>query len=196
MAIVKPTPKDQRSVSLNRTIKLPRNRYSLRITEEAFKMSAKNNAPMIVLSFEFVAPDTFVNPVDGSIVNIAGCKLKDKYITLQSKSDGVVDEKKSATCFNMYSDLRDLLGVPIGDDGIDIENPPKSMEGLIIDAVCDGEEFATRMDPTPEQRKRGEMGAIIKDANGRELKSYTAVVVEILGLADPSIANVGGKSSF
>lgn len=189
MAIVKPTPADKREVNLSLKIKLPRNRYTLRIKNEEFKMSAGGN-PMIVLSTEFVAPDK-ITAGDGSTVNIAGQELNKHYITLRvkDKSTGEIDVKKSQAAFDRYADLRASLGVPVPDEGIDIENPDKVLQGKIIDAICDGEEYAQRQDPTPEQKAKGEMGSVIRDAQGNELKGYRSIIVSILGEGDSSVGN-------
>jgi hypothetical protein len=186
--IVKPTSKENRELNLNPKIKLPRDRYSLRIKDEEVSVSKKGNS-MQVLTFEFVSPDTFINPVDGSTVNIGGVEINKKYyVPLQSKNDdGTVDEKKSQEAFDRYSDLRTKLGVPVDPDaGVDVENPPSVFKGLVIDAICDAEEVARRKDATPEQRAKKQLGEIIKDASGQPVRAYFTNVVEILGLADSS----------
>jgi len=194
MAVMKPTPADKREVNLNPRIRLPRNRYTVRIKEETFKMSnakgdGEGNNPMIVLTAELVAPDTFIAN-DGSTVNIAGVELQKQYITLRVNGPGgVVDAKKSQEAFDRYADLRTLLGVPIGDEGVDVDNPPKVFVGKVVDAICEGEESVQRTDPTPEQMKKGELGSPIKDASGKELKSYRPKITAILGLADASVAS-------
>ncbi len=184
MGTMLPTPKDKRATGLNKRIKLPRNRYTIRIVEEKFEISKAGN-PMLVLTPEIVAPDTFTNPVDGSTVNISGTKLKPVYVTLAVAGD----DKKSQAMFDRYSDLRDKAGKPIDKDvGVDVNNPPKALEGVLFDAMCDGKEYTQNQDPTPAQAAKGERGAPILDADGKPMKGYSCEVVEILGPADPSIA--------
>lgn len=186
------TPKDKREVNLNKNIKLPRNMYSLRIKQEEFKISSKDN-PMIVLTYEFIAPETFVNPVDNSIVNIAGVEVHQKrYITLSVKDDA----EKSQKMFDQYSDLRDQLGKPIGpDEDVDINNPPKVFEGLVIDAICDGVEYVQRKDPTPAQKAKGEPGDPIL-VDGKQVKAYLTEVKEILGLSNAATANAAANRPY
>lgn len=181
--IYKPTPSDQKEVTLNKTIKLPRQRYGLRVKEETFAVSKQGNN-MIVLTLEIVSPEFFTNPVDGSKVSIAGCELRKHYLTLNVKDDA----KKSQNMFDNYSKLCDKLGKPIGEEGLDIDNPPKRFEGMIVDAICDGKEYVQRTDPTPEQKKNNELGDPIKDAKGKDIVAYSAELVEILGPADESVA--------
>jgi hypothetical protein len=179
-AIFKSTPKDKREVTLNPSIKLPRDRYTVRIKEESFEISKASGNPMIVLTCELVSPDSFVNPVDGGKVNIGGVELAKKYVVLSSKKG----EAEAQANFDRYADMRDKLGVPIGDEGVDINNPPKVFVGKVIDAICDGEEFIQRKDPTPDQRAKGEQGNPITDTAGNQIKSYKPIIVNILGLAD------------
>ena len=54
--------------------------------------------------------------------------------------------------------------------------------------------MARYKDPTPEQRAKNEMGDIIKDANGKEIKSYFPYIVEILGLSQDESAIDSAKS--
>lgn len=187
--LMKPTPADKRELNLNPKIKLPKERYTLRIKDEEFQMSKAGN-PMLVLSFEFMAPDVFTH-WDGSKVNIAGVELNKKmYMTLRVTDDKTkeVDPVATQKAFDRYCDLLGRLGKEIPAEGIDVENPPKLLKGTIIDAICDAEEFAQRKDPTPEQKAQGKLGDIIKDANGKEIKAYFTNVVDILGLGDASVA--------
>ena len=185
---MKPTPADKREVNLHSKIKLPKDRYTLRIKDEEFKMSAAGN-PMIILTPEFVSPDSFV-AADGSTVNIAGVELNKEYITLRTKDKetGEVDLVKSQKMFDRYADLRAKLGVPIDDEGVDIENPPKVFKGLVISAICDSEESAQRKEPTVEQRSKGQLGDILKDDDGNEIKFFRSKVVTILGLGSANVA--------
>jgi len=189
MAIMKPTPADQKETNLNGKIKLAKDNYGIRFKDEEFKMSSTGN-PMIVLTSEFVYPESFTAP-DGSKVNIAGVELRKHYIVLRvkDKETGEIDAKKSQDAFNRYCDLRKALGIPVDEqEGIDIENPPKVFKGLVADAICDGEEYVQRKEPTPEQRSKGQLGDIIKDSNGNEIKSYSPVIVSILGAGNTSLA--------
>lgn len=192
--IYKQSAPETREVNLNATIKLPRERYTIRVKEEKFEISKNSGNPMIVLTSELAAPSS-IKLFDGTTVNIAGVELQKQYITLRAKDEkGEVDLKKSQSLFDRYAELRALCNVPVGDEGVDIENPPKAFEGLVLDAICDGEELVMRKDPTPEQKARKEMGDPIKDANGKPIISYRAYVVKILGSADPEIARSIGEN--
>lgn len=190
--IVKPTPKDKRETNLNPSIELPRDRYAVRIKEETFEISKRSGNPMIVLTPELVSPDSFVNPVDGSKVNIAGVELKKMYLTLSSKEG----PEKSQKCFDMYSDMRDKFGEPIGEEGVDINNPPKTFKGKVVDAICASEEFIQRKNPTADQVAKGQPGDPILDQNGNQIKSYFAYVVNVLGLANGDAVAAAGNRPY
>lgn len=194
--IMKPTPQDKRELNLNTKIKLPKDRYGLRIKDEEFKFSKSGN-PMVVLTFEFVSPDTFTN-FDGSVVNIAGVEVVSKmYLTLRIKDDnGNIDEKSSQKAFDRYCDIRNRLDVPVGDEGVDIENPPKVFKGLVIDAIVDTEEATQRKEATPEQKAQGKLGDEIKDNEGKPIRAYFTKVIEILGRADSSVANTSENRPY
>lgn len=175
--IVKAIAPDKIELNLNSRIKLPRDRYALRIKDEEFKVSANGN-PMIVLTYEFIAPDFVLGP-NGEKVNIAGVELRPMYLTLASKED----KEKSDNLFKRYSDLRALLGVPVPDEGVDIDNPPKVFKGLTVQAICDSKEYAQRKDPTPEQRAKKEPGDKILDEDDKEIKGFNHEVIEVIGLS-------------
>lgn len=201
--IVKPTPKESRESNLNPKIRLPRQRYSCRFTEETFEISKQKpdgsgNNPMVVLSSEIVAPDTINSPDDGSRINVAGATLKKQYLTLRvKKSDGTIDEKKSQDAFDRYSKIRELLGIPVDEnEGIDVENPPKVFKGIVYDAILDSDTVVQRASPTPEQRAKGQPGDEIKGADNRSLSIYFPYVVDILGLADAEATAKGNSRPF
>jgi hypothetical protein len=191
-SVFKPTPKDKREVTLNKDVKLPRERYAVRIIEEKFEVSKTSGNPMIVLTGEIVAPETFVNPADGTAITISGVKLRPKYVVLSSNES----PEKAQANFDRYSDLREKLGVPIGEEGVDINNPPKVFEGLIIDAICSGKEYSPRKDPTPEQRAKKQMGSPINGPDGKPIVSYMSEIDEIRGLADEQILATASNKPF
>lgn len=190
MAILKATPESEREVGLTGRMKLPKERYAVRILEEEFKISNNSGNPMIVLVGEIVAPDSFKDPVTGATVNIHGTELDDFYLVLSD----VKDAKKAQANFNRYADTRKRVGNPVPEEGIDVDNPPTDVfKGLILDCICDSEEQMQRKDPTPEQKAKKEMGDPLLDAQGKKMMYYRHKIKEILGLADPSI---GGKSPY
>lgn len=202
--IVKPTPTEQREKNLNIKTKLPRDRYAVRFISEEFEISkikadtGLGGNPMIVLKGEIVAPDVIKNPVDGSLLNIAGTELKPQYFSLRVRNkDGTQNEESSKKAFDRYSDLRTLLGVPIDEnEGIDVENPPKVFKGIVADCVCDSQVVSQRKDPTPEQRAKNQLGDVIKDASGKELNLYFPYIVDILGLADASAVSSAANKPY
>lgn len=183
--IVKPTPKDKRETNLNPSIELPRDRYAVRIKEETFEISKSKGNPMVVLIPEIVSPDHIINPVDGGRVNIAGVELKKMYLTLSSKEGS----DKSQKCIDMYCDIREKFGEPVGEDGVDINNPPKVFKGKVVDCICGSEEFIQRKKPTAEQLAKNQPGDPILDQNGNQIKSYFPCVMS------PYSANVLGLSN-
>lgn len=197
--IMKAQASSDRELNLNPKIRLPKNRYALRIKEEEFKLSNSKGAkggnnPMLVLTFEYVAPDS-IQGNQGERINIAGVEINQKkYMVLSVKDEetGEVDPERSQKAFNQYGDLCNLLGVDIS-EGVDIENPPKKLKGLVVDAIVESEEYEQRMDPTPEQAKAGKKGELIKDADGSPIKAYFTKVVDIRGLGDQSL---GKKLAF
>lgn len=193
--LMKPTPRDQRQLNLTPQIKLPKDRYTLRIKDEEFKISgAKDegagNNPMLVLKFEFIAPDSFKGP-NNETVNIAGIEVvKAMYLVLSVNGPGgVKDEEKSQKAFDRYCDLLTKLGIEVPAEGIDVNNPPRLLKGKIVDAICDAEEFEQRKDQTPEQKAQGKPGDLITDSEGKPIKAYFTNVVTILGLGDASLAS-------
>jgi hypothetical protein len=149
---------------------------------------------MQTLKSEIVGPDVVMNPIDGSKLSVSGATIKDYYVVLGNPND----PKKAQESFNRYCELRAKVGKPLPEgEGIDIENPPKIFSGLILDAILVADEYAQREDPTPEQRAKGELGAIIKDQDGNEIKSYNIAIAEILGLANVAVAGaIANKKPF
>lgn len=192
MAIVKPTAPENREVSLSKDIKLPRERYTIRFKEVVYGPSSKGNF-MFTITPEIVFPDTFIAP-NGSTVNIGGKELKKMYITIKLKNLETQqwDDEATQEAINRFFDQLDKWGVDTSElrnSGVDTDNmDTKLIKGLVLDAICDGEEYAQRKDPTPEQRAKKQLGDIIKDANGREIKAYFPYVVDVLGAGDATVA--------
>ena len=189
--VYKATAQDKRVVELNKDIQLPKDRYTIRVKDVEYGPSSKGNF-MFTWTPELVWPDTFVAG-NGTIVSIAGKDLKKQYIALKIKNPetGQWDMEATQKAVDRYFDQLDKWGVDtteMRESGIDLNNPPKVIKGLVLDAICGSDEYVRRKDPTPEQKAQNKQGDIIKGADGKEIKSYTAVVYEILGPGDSSVA--------
>lgn len=182
MALIKPTPKEQRTSQLNASKQLPRNSYAIRFLEETHSPSRSTGNPMVTLNAEIVHPETIVSPFTGETLEIAGAKLKPVYLSLQSKKeDGTIDTKATQEAINRYTDYMSKCGLSVPEEGIDPENPVMGFKGLVVDAILDSEEFVQRATPTPEQRAAGQPGDEIKGPDNQSLKSYKPFISMILG---------------
>lgn len=160
--------------------RLPRNRYTVQCNEETFEISKSSGNPMIVRTWEVVQPESV--KIGGVDKIIAGVEVK-QYLSLKSSNeDGSRDDAKSDKALARLRDENENLGIPTA--VIDDENPELKCKGIVADAILSAEEYAQRLDPTPEQLAKGQkFGDPIKDANGKEVKGWRVKLDQILGLS-------------
>lgn len=168
--------------SWTRTMPFPRDKYQIRCTSEEFGVSSGDN-PMITREFEILSPDTV--PLGDRMVSVGGktvmqwrvCKVRD------DKNPKEWDLVKSDKAFGQLRDELLLAGWD-PDEDIDDENPPLFFKDKVFDAILYGKEDVSRRAPTPEQLKKGQkFGDAIKDANGKEIRTYQIQIDQILGLS-------------
>lgn len=191
MAILKPTPQDQRTTVLNASKQLPRNRYAIRFIEQKFAPASSGN-PMITLVAEIVSPETIKSPFTGETLEIAGSKCKPVWMVTGIKdpeNPGKFLTKDTQEAVDRVADFRIRCGLPVPEEGIDYENPPLDFKGVVVDAILDSEEFVQRATPTPEQKAAGKPGDPILDNDGKEMKSHKPFISQILGKSNADVSN-------
>jgi len=132
-------------------VRLPRDSYKLRITEEpVFKMS-KNGNPMLLFKLELVEPP--IKKIDGEDRKIAGLEFNDNCM-LTEKGAFKLEQLHKAAKLQPPSelDVDDSTGLPIG----------ISYTGLEVWAICNSEEAV-------QKNESGE--PIMNPASGEPLKS-------------------------
>lgn len=156
----------------------PKDNYTLRCLEEEFSPSKSTGNPMVTREWEIVCP----NPVeiDGRQIDIDGLK-----ITQRTMVGNLQDEQKDAKAFGRFSEELKVLGFE-GED-IDTENPPLIAKGKVVYAIVYGKEDVSRKSPTPEQKKKGQLGDPIKGPDGKDIKTYQLNIETILGLSTTEI---------
>ena len=161
--------------SWNNKMPFPRERYQIRCVLEEFGLSSGDN-PMITREFEILSPDTV--PLGDRTVSVGGRTVM-QWRVVKVKDDAAKSDKS-------FGQLRDELlmaGYP-HDGEVDDENPPLYFKDKVFDAILYGKEDVSRRAPTPEQIKKGsKVGDPIKDANGKEIKTYQIQIDQILGLS-------------
>ena len=150
--------------------RIPRDRYTFRCVAETLEISKTSQQPMLKHEWELVKPEV-ITTADGKL-EIAGAKTT-TYTSLTEKNIGRVAE------------FYEKIGKPQAE--INTENPPLLAEGLIVDAVAASEESAARKDPTPEQQAKGQLGDIIKDGLGKEVKRYYLKIEQLLGISSEKV---------
>lgn len=160
----------------------PQDRYQIRCVEESFAPSSGGN-PMITREWEIISPETIqlgdktIGIVGTKVVQYLVCKVKDE------DGDGW-DSKKSDKAFSKLAADLGVLGIDPSTE-VDDENPPLIAKGKVVQAILYAKEDARRKAPTPEQLSFGQrVGDIIKDENGKDVKSYRLNIGEILGLSN------------
>lgn len=189
MALIKPTPIEERTTALNGSKQLPRNRYAIRFLDEKFAPNNNGN-PMVTLNAEIVSPEVITSPFTGEKLEIAGAKIKPTYSTVGIKGeDGKFIEKDCKEAVTRYAELMTKCGLTVPDEGIDYENPPMGFKGKVVDVILDSEEFIQRATPTPEQRAGGKPGDVILGQDGKEIKSYKPFIAQILGPSSVDVSH-------
>jgi hypothetical protein len=167
--------------SWNNKMPFPKDRYQIRCIEEEFGLSSGDN-PMITRTFEILSPETV--PVGDRTISVGGRKVIQYRITKVrnskedvSKGEPEWNEEKSDKSFGQLRDELNLVGYD--KEEIDDENPPLIFKDKIFDAILYGKEDTARKAPAKGQR----VGEAIKDANGKEIKSFQIQIESILGLS-------------
>src|ERR1700693_2260695 len=115
--------------------RLPRNRYTVQCNEETFETSKSSGNPMVVRTWEIVAPESIT--INGLPKVIAGTEVK-QYLTtmvLVENKDGKIvrDDAKSDKALARLRDENENLGIPTPQ--IDDENPELKCKGIVADAI-------------------------------------------------------------
>ena len=183
MAIVKMS--DPSSVGVwKRAMPFPKNRYTLRCTDEASETSSAGNL-MIHRTWEICSPSP-VQSVDGTKqLDIDGLKME-QYLPFRIFNDGELDEERTPKVINTLRDDLALLGFE--EDSFDDENPPLIAKGKVVDAIVYGKKNASFMEPTPEERAKGQkIGKPIKGPDGKDVVVYQLQIETILGLSTTEV---------
>jgi hypothetical protein len=137
---------------------------------------------MITREFEILSPDTV--PMGDRMVSVGGKTVMQWRVTKVHDETGKKwDETKSDKAFAQLRDELVLAGYT-SEEGIDDENPPLVFKDKVFDAILYGKEDVSRKSPTPEQIKKGQrFGDPIKDANGKEIRTYQIQIDQILGIS-------------
>jgi hypothetical protein len=164
---------------------LPKDRYTIRCTDEKFGMNSNNN-PMITREWEIVAPEVVM--CGDQNVTVTGVKVQQYAVCKVKADDGTWDAKKSDSA---YARLRDDL-LLLGFDGeeIDDENPPLVAKGKVVEAILYGRKSESRKDATPEQRAKGaKVGDPITGLDGKPVVVYQPQIDSILGLSNAEVGS-------
>lgn len=167
-----------------RNVPFPKNRYTLRCTDETMETSSAGNL-MLHRTWEICSP-TPVQSVDGQKqLDIDGLKME-QYVTFRIFENGELETEKTAKAINALREDLQLLGFE--EDSFDDENPPLIAKGKVVDAIVYGKKNASYMEPTPEERAKGQkVGKPIKDANGKDVVVYQLQIETILGLSTTEV---------
>jgi hypothetical protein len=172
-------------INWNSKMAFPKDRYTIRCTEEKFGMNSNNN-PMITREWEVVAPETV--QIGDQIVTVSGATIQ-QYLTSKVKGDGGQwDSKRSDGAFARLRDDLKLLGFE-GEE-IDDENPPLIAKGKVVEAILYGRVSKSFKEVTPEQRAKGQRnGDPIKDLDGKDVVVYQINIDSILGLSNAEVGS-------
>lgn len=119
--------------NFNQSMRLPRDRYTLRLKSREFGISKSSQNPMVTLEWEVASPDKV--SINGQPVTVAGTVQFKMY--LPTRVNG--DEEKTAKAHKRFADIyAKITGQPLTE--WDDENPPLPAEGSLIDAVCSSKE--------------------------------------------------------
>ena len=169
---------------LTRNDKLPRNRYTICCNAETFENSKSSGNPMVVRNWEIIAPESVI--INGLPKIIAGIEVKQYLPTIVLGEDGKRDDAKSDKALARLRDENENLGIATAQ--IDDENPELHCKGIVADAILSSKEYSPRLDPTPEQLKKGiKFGDPIKDEDGKEVKNYQVNLDQVLGLSSMKV---------
>lgn len=166
----------------NKSIKLPKDNYILRVVDESFGPSKSSGNPMITLKTEVQSPDE-VN-VGGEQVTVAGLAIP-YYITVANLQDAEKSEACKKRCIvGKENDPGLYQKFGIDPATFNQENPGLGFKGKLFHALLNSKTEAVRKDPTPEQQAKGEQGDIIKNpVTGEDKVYYQVQIEEIYGLA-------------
>lgn len=156
----------------NNKMPFPKDRYTLRVTEEVMKISGNDN-PQIARTLEIVAPE--IGEIDGKKISVVGCKIYQYLPSKVSDGNGGWDQEKSDKAYGKLRD--DLLMFDPSLTEIDDENPPCIAKGRYVDAIIVGRSDKSYKPPTKEQIAKGmKVGDPIKDAQGNDVEVYKLAI--------------------
>lgn len=168
-------PNKQMSTNYNRNMQLPTDNYVMRVIGEEFSNSKSSGNPMITLELEIQHPDEV--EIAGEQVSVAGVKIK-RYLPVKVGEDADKTEKALARVEAEYK----LFGLDF--DGFNPENPVLGFKGKLVHVRLYSKEKESRKAQTPEQKKKGELGDLIKNPiTNKPVISYEPNIAEIYGLA-------------
>lgn len=157
-----------------------KDRYTVRCLEEDFAPAKSSGNPMITRIWEICCPNPIA--IGDRKIDIDGAKITQMCVTkVKNTKTGEWDEERSDKAFGRFRD--DLLAVGYPSDEIDDENPPCFMKDKVVEAIVYARKDVARKTPTPEQARNKQPGDPIKDADGKDIETYTLVIETILGLS-------------
>lgn len=176
------TQKQTKEVTLNKTVALPKDRYTLHCLEEKFVTTKTSGQPMIVRTFEFVTES--VEMPDGSKLRLAGTQLIVNYVLKSLGTAKSTPEKATAFLLDKFKEDTSKC-IPEGIDwaNFDDENPPLLMKGVTVDAMCGDKPDIERRAPKPGQKE----GTPILGPDGKPSVTHQATVISFYG---PSVTKI------
>lgn len=167
-----------------RNMPFPKNRYTLRCIEESLETSSSGNL-MIKRTWEIYQPDPITSADGTKQLDIDGLKV-DQYQMVRIFDGDEVNQESTAKAISSLRDDLQMLG--FDGDSFDDENPPLIAKGKVVDAVIYGKKSQSFMEPTAEERAKGQkVGKPIKDASGKDVIVYQLAIDQILGLSSTEI---------
>lgn len=164
----------------SQNIPFPLDNYIVRCTDEEFGRSSKDN-PMITLKFEIDRPEEV--DIGGEMYNVAGARTVPMWIPTQVYEEGELNAEKSANAKERLAELYRQFGM--AGTEVNPENPVLGFKGRLVHVRAHGRKEEQRKAPTPEQKKRGEQGDLLKNPiTGEPSIRYSIAISEIFGPAE------------
>ncbi len=171
---LKESAKDQ-AIKLGGKIRLPRDRYTLRLKKREFSLSKSSGNPMVTNTWEIAAPNDIV--VDGQKVVIAGQTFT-QYLPTKVTQDSEKGTAKEQTVKTQKRFIEEYAKCGMSLSDWDDEQPPLLDEGILVDAIC-----STKVEPDFKDDRK----TPIKDAQGNDMKRTIYTLEQVLGKSSLSI---------